>query len=244
MRQTGWAGIFAARVGSTLDYLRGRAPADGPEPPLGRAYYIPYFIAMGAHHALGLFRARMGGLPADRLPFFSSRTELLRAAAERAPKEGVLLEFGVFRGRTIRALAAMTTRTVHGFDSFEGLPARWGAHFPPGRFDTRGAVPDVPPNVRLWRGWFSQTIPRFLREVEFPQVALLHIDCDLYASAKEVLNGLRDRIRAETVIVFDEFVTPYPDDESRAFREFLSATGYRARYFGSSRDGSVGVQIV
>jgi hypothetical protein len=60
----------------------------------------------------------MGAMILDR------RDEILDLALARAPQDGLLLEFGVANGDSIRHLAARTSRTIHGFDSFEGLPAR------------------------------------------------------------------------------------------------------------------------
>jgi hypothetical protein len=44
-----------------------------------------------------------------------------------ARREGLVLEFGVWSGRTIDLVADRVgpSRTVHGFDSFEGLPQEW-----------------------------------------------------------------------------------------------------------------------
>ena len=54
------------------------------------------------------------------------RFALLGFALSRAPAEGLVLEFGVEKGASLRHLAGLTPRTVHGFDSFEGLPGDWG----------------------------------------------------------------------------------------------------------------------
>ena len=52
--------------------------------------------------------------------------QVLDLALTELPTDGVILEFGVFRGGTIRYLAkAVPGRKVHGFDSFEGLPEIW-----------------------------------------------------------------------------------------------------------------------
>lgn len=241
---TSWTAVFAARVGSTLEYLRGRATSAHDRGPPILALYVPYFAAMSINHGLGLLRARSRGLPGTRMAFYPSRIALLRAAASAARPDGLWLEFGVFEGKTINALAGLTERTVHGFDSFEGLPGRWGVHFPAGRFRLAGRLPRVPANVRLWPGWFSDTIPSFLRDNEGSTVSLLHVDCDLYTSARDVLHGLHEHIVPGSVVVFDEFITPYPDDESRAFREFLRETGHDVEYLGWSRDGSVAVRVL
>ncbi len=50
--------------------------------------------------------------------------EVLRHAWQHvdAAREGLVCEFGVYRATTINFIASLTSKTVHGFDSFEGLP--------------------------------------------------------------------------------------------------------------------------
>jgi predicted O-methyltransferase YrrM len=91
-------------------------------------------------------------------------------------------------------------------------------------FSTGGRLPRVEPNVKLIKGWFDQTLPRFAEQHPGP-VAMLHIDCDLYSSTKCVLDILGDRIGPGAVLVFDEFFN-YPgweEHEYRAFTEFVQA---------------------
>ena len=52
---------------------------------------------------------------------------------------------------------------VHGFDSFEGLPAEWRDRFPAGAFDLCGAPPTLDgANIELHKGWFEDTVRAFL----------------------------------------------------------------------------------
>jgi hypothetical protein len=159
--------------------------------------------------------------------------DLLSRAMEIAPKSGLVLEFGVASGRTINHLGTKTTATIYGFDSFEGLPEAWRAGYDKGAF--AGHLPAVPPNVKLIKGWFDDTLPEFLKSVTpKDNVALLHVDCDLYSSTKTILSLLTDRIIPGTVIVFDEYWN-YPgwkQHEHRAFEEFIASTGKKFRYDG------------
>ena len=106
-------------------------------------------------------------------------------------------------------------------------------------------LPSVRKNVHLIKGWFDQTLPRFLAEHP-EQAAYLHIDSDLYSSAKTVLDLFTPRIRTGTIIVFDEFFN-YPgwqQGEYKAFQEFLSATGAQFENVGYSvSDEPVAVMI-
>ncbi len=51
------------------------------------------------------------------------------------PDDGLWLEFGVHAGGTINRIAKYTTKTIYGFDSFEGLPQDWS-----GRIDGNGVT--------------------------------------------------------------------------------------------------------
>jgi predicted O-methyltransferase YrrM len=152
------------------------------------------------------------------ITWYRDRFDVLSHAAALAP-DGLVLEFGVASGDTIRWLArtpSLRERTIYGFDSFEGLPEPWGCysatHF-------ACAIPDVPSNVELVVGMFDETLPAFLSAHSEP-IALLHIDCDLYSSTSYVLQQLTPRIVPGTVIAMDEYWIVV-DQEKRAFDEWL-----------------------
>ena len=150
---------------------------------------------------------------------------------------GLLLEFGVFRGRTITQIATRyPDRAVYGFDSFQGLPEDWDRpdlKFPTGTFGMHG-LPTVPANVTLVPGWFSDTLPSFVEAHASDTVALVHIDCDLYSSTTTVLKALAPMFIDGTVVVFDELFN-YPNyhkHEFLALLEFLDASKFKAQWIG------------
>ncbi len=165
---------------------------------------------------------------------FGLSASLLRYAVAQAKEEGMVLEFGVRRGTSIRVLAEVAGQGVHGFDSFEGLPESWGNE-PAGVLTTGADLPEVPANVSLYAGWFQDTLPAFLQTHPGP-VRLVNIDSDIYASARTVLNALKDRIRPGTVLVFDEFIgnRTWAEDEFKAFAEFVAETGVAWRVIALS----------
>lgn len=141
-----------------------------------------------------------------------------------------VLEFGVCRGETIRVIRSTLDDSfeVFGFDSFEGLPEPWKDKddklvVPPGYFSTNGVIPNVA-GVKFYKGWFTDTLQDYLKIAK--PIALLHIDSDLYSSAKEVLCALNDQIVAGTVIVFDEWFynhdPKFNDHEEKAFNEWVA----------------------
>jgi hypothetical protein len=174
------------------------------------------------------------------------RAELLEYALGACTIDGLILEFGVFRGESLRFIAKRVTQEVHGFDSFEGLPEDWTYFQKQGRFSLDGAIPQFSErNIRIYKGWFEQTLPGFLAEQ--PGAArLIHIDCDIYSSTCTILGLVASRIVPGTVIVFDEYLN-YPSwqaHEFKAFQEFVAARRLCYRYAGfASSHSSVAVVI-
>jgi hypothetical protein len=66
---------------------------------------------------------------------FSDIEELWRHAFAARVASGLVVEFGVWRGRSISFLASLTKEMIYGFDSFEGLREDWkGSENPKGTF--------------------------------------------------------------------------------------------------------------
>ena len=147
------------------------------------------------------------------------------------PANGLIMEFGVATGGSIRTLASQTTETVYGFDSFEGLPEAWNS-LPAGHFNCK--APDVPSNVVLVQGLFQDTVPSFIQEHSDP-VSFIHIDCDLYSSTKYVFDMFKDRFQDGSVIAFDEIINynTWEDHEYKAFNEFIQETKYQYECIGT-----------
>jgi hypothetical protein len=175
----------------------------------------------------------------------SDEHEVLLCAIDRAARNGLFLEFGVWSGKTINLTAERVNGPVHGFDSFEGLPEDWKHDYRKGVFHTNGKLPSVRPNVQLHVGWFKDTLPKFVAEHR-DALAFLHIDCDLYSSTKTVFEFLGGRLRPGSVIVFDEYFN-YPGwrtHEYLAFQEMVQQRALRYRYLAYNTAGfNVAVEI-
>ena len=118
-----------------------------------------------------------------------------------ASPQGLILEFGVAAGTSIRRLAE-SGRQIYGFDWWKGLPHAWNEA--DGKGSCYAPKPnDLPVNVELVDGLFSDTLPEFLGTHDGP-VAFVHIDCDLYAPSLYVLHCLVDRFVKGSMIAFDE----------------------------------------
>jgi hypothetical protein len=138
--------------------------------------------------------------------------------------DGMWCEFGVGNGDSIKFIANRNPNNViYGFDSFQGLPETWF----PGLIEIGeyacAAPTDLPTNIQIIEGLFSDTLPLFKKE----KLSFIHIDCDLYSSTKTVFDNFKDYIDTGTVIVFDELIhyPTYENHEYKAFCEFLEETG-------------------
>jgi hypothetical protein len=142
----------------------------------------------------------------------------------------LVLEFGVRHGNSIGQLASLAKQAVHGFDSFEGIPEDWHDEGK-GSYSTKGVIPKVPSNVTLHRGWFDQTLPKFLAEHTEP-IRLINIDCDIYSSTKTILDLLAPRIQSGTVLIFDEYIgnQHWREDEFKAFQEAVKTYAWDYEY--------------
>lgn len=162
-----------------------------------------------------------------------SREALLHEAMKIAPSDGMICEFGVYRGATLSLIAAdRPDQKVYGLDSFDGLPEAWRANFPDGTFKVEtDQLPQFADNVKLYRGLFNESLPQLLRDDMRP-ASFLHIDCDLYTSARCVFELISDRLHPGTVIVFDEYFN-YPSWEQHEHRALIEAsekTGFSFDY--------------
>lgn len=187
----------------------------------------------------------IGEAMADALAFDTPR-ELMRHALSLVTLKGLFAEFGVNEGGTITFIAKQKPQqTIHGFDSFAGLPEDWaGNAMAAGYFNRNGRLPKVPANVVLHPGWFDATAPKFAADFT-DALAFLHVDCDLYSSTATIFRALGDRIVPGTVIVFDEYFN-YPNwkaHEHKAFTEYQAASGKNFKYIGYSMQQVVAIAL-
>ena len=167
----------------------------------------------------------------------SNELDTLQFAIDHVTIQGAYLEMGVFNGRTINFLSRLRPHvTIHGFDSFEGLPEDWirqdTTDYTKGKFALK-TLPSVGPNIQLYKGWFDATLPIFKeKNLRQQPIAFMHIDCDLYSSTKTIFEVLGDNIVEGTILSFDELYN-YPgfeNHEMKAFLEFLNDKNLSAEF--------------
>lgn len=123
------------------------------------------------------------------------------------------------------------------FDSFEGLPAlegvdTLGRDFAEGKYacseaglrarlDSAGIPPERLVTVP---GWFEQTCrPETIDKLRLRKASIIHVDCDLYTSARVVLDFVTPLLTDGTILIFDDWYCfrGHPDlGEQRAFEEW------------------------
>jgi len=166
----------------------------------------------------------------------------------KVQNDGLWIELGVYRGRSIQTISRLTDNQIYGFDTFTGLPEHWNNENPKGCYSVGGGIPpgaivgdnqsmyEATPtqnwepwneNVNLIEGLIEDTLPPFIEE-HTDNVAFLHIDTDIYSACSFALSCLKDRIVDGTIICFDELLDypEYRECEIKAFAEFLEETGY------------------
>lgn len=137
-----------------------------------------------------------------------------------------ILEFGTAQGYSFAKLLGATRYlgleeqvTVHGFDSFEGLPVAsaaedrglmrnpWMTGAYRASYDVLRdyAVKRKFHNFRLHKGYFEESItPEVLEHLRMVPPILVWVDCDLYTSSVTVLSRLIPILRSGCVIYFDD----------------------------------------
>jgi len=164
----------------------------------------------------------------------------LKAAMPLIEEGGLVCEFGVGGGRSMRMTQEILPLdvSIHGFDTFTGLPQAWGTE-PAGAYSTGGVVPNIDGKVFFHKGLFGDTIRPFLEEAgDGAYLAYANIDCDLYSSTLDILESLVERraVVAGTILVFDEYIghPTWRQDEFRAWRECCKRFGWKYEYLAFS----------
>lgn len=143
---------------------------------------------------------------------YVNRKEQFRQLLEAAVgKPGDIAEFGVYRGGNSYILSQLAPeRLVYSFDTFAGMPAEDfsesnGDHDTPGSFTPESeCLPFLRtiPNIRPMVGRFVNTLPLVPEDTKF---ILVYMDCDLYASYKQVLEWLPPHLADGATIVIDDY---------------------------------------
>jgi len=135
--------------------------------------------------------------------------------------EGSFVETGFGEGVSANIFVELmnqnliTKRDIWLYDSFEGFPepspedksprnprkGEWRRPIEPA-LEMKNKIDT---NVHVIKGFFEDTIPDSYTDKE---IAILHLDCDLYNSYKVCLEGLYEKVVPGGLILFDEYKSP------------------------------------
>lgn len=133
-------------------------------------------------------------------------------------------EFGVAGGLSFRWWLQKNMNPdsrFFGFDTFEGLPEKWGAFEKGSMAYALESLNITDSRATFYKGLFQDTLLPFLENYKSNNRKLIHIDSDLFSSALFVLTQLYRFLQPGDVILFDEFAVPL--HEFLAFKIFTES---------------------
>jgi len=152
--------------------------------------------------------------------------------------EGLYLEFGVHKGKSINFLSNLIKdKIIYGFDSFEGLKEDWkGTQATKGTFNLNGKIPSLNKNVSPVKGWIQDTLPIFLKRSD--NINFVHIDVDTYDTSNFILKNIKPFLNNGAIILFDELYNciGWKENEYKALIENFNEKEYD--YLAFSKEGS------
>jgi len=147
---------------------------------------------------------------------------------ESAKVDGAIAECGVWRGRTLVAMALYlkqkgSSKTLWGFDSFEGFDEAVPVDF------KNSSLALVQQIAAIFRLSSVRIVPGQFREsfvaIESCRFSFAHIDCDVYDSYRECLDFFYSRMTPNGVLLFDEYDDPQWPRANRAVDKFCGEHG-------------------
>lgn len=120
------------------------------------------------------------------------------------------LEFGVFQGESLKYFKNKIndkTSRFFGFDTFEGLPEKWGS-VDAGGYSNHGKIPQINDSrVSFIVGLFQETLTQFIKDHSNLKTKrkVIHLDADLYSSTSYVLKVIDSILTKDDILIFDEF---------------------------------------
>jgi O-methyltransferase len=108
-----------------------------------------------------------------------------------------------------------------GFDTFEGLPEKWGAFEKGSMAYAMESLQINDQRASLHKGLFQDTLIPFLNQYDNRNRKLIHIDSDLFSSAIFVMTQLYRFLKPGDILLFDEFAVPR--HEFLAFKIFTES---------------------
>lgn len=167
---------------------------------------------------------------------------IARYAQINRPIKGHYFEFGCHSGQTMKLawdnFHHLFDWNLFAFDSFEGLPEIeeidkqeiWKAgKLRTDEDDFKQMMLDhgIPEDrLKMVKGFYSDSLTEDLSAQILPdKAAVVYIDCDLYASCRDILKWIPPFLQKGTIVVFDDWNCFHGDPEKgerKAWAEFLA----------------------
>jgi O-methyltransferase len=148
--------------------------------------------------------------------------QLLSCARATAKVEGDIAEVGVYRGGSARLMCEVRgDRTLHLFDTFEGLP---GTHRADQRFGAGQYAAPLEnvhrylarfPNVQIHKGCFPATSASIVNK----RFSFVHLDVDLYEPMRDSLHFFYPRVSPGGMILIHDYL--WGEGVRKAVQEFF-----------------------
>lgn len=173
---------------------------------------------------------------------------ILKAFNNNTSKDNIFLEFGVYKGDSIKLFAKFLFQhglEIYGFDSFEGLEEDWivSDYNPAGTFSFNSKNLKIPKNVKIIKGKVQDTLNDFLEKNKDKKITFIHMDMDTYTPTKYVLEKIKPFLQKGSVILFDELYgfPNWKKHEYKALNEVFKENEYKYFAFGTRQ---VSVEIL
>lgn len=133
-------------------------------------------------------------------------------------------EFGVCGGHSFKWWLEKNKHTqsqFFGFDTFEGLPEKWGAFEKGSMAVALESLNIHDERARFFKGLFQDTLIPFLENYKSTKRKLIHLDADLFSATIFALSQLYRFLNDGDILLFDEFAVP--QHEFLAFKIFTES---------------------
>jgi O-methyltransferase len=190
-----------------------------------RNAYVPFFNPWRADREFLALHAR---IRSRTLVSAQSCWVLYALARQSCRLPGCYVEAGVYRGGTAallyQAMAAAPDKTLHLFDSFEGMPET----DPHRDLHRLGDFSDTSmEDVRRFVGERAVTyhkglMPATFAGVKDEPIAFAHVDVDIYSSVMSCCEFIYPRLSAGGCMVFDDYGYPTCPGARQAVDEFFT----------------------
>ncbi len=147
------------------------------------------------------------------------------------------LEFGVAGGNSFKWWLQHNkneSSRFFGFDTFEGLPEKWGAFAKGSMAYEMESLQITDSRASFYKGLFQDSLIPFLEKYDNRNRKVIHLDADLFSSTIFVLSQLYRVLKPGDILLFDEFAVP--QHEFLAFKIFTESFYVKYEVIGAANN--------